>query len=98
MSDDDETPEMGYDTLRLANRLAHTIGGSDASHGYDALRELAPMLSCWIYGHPNQPTWFLRRFKQRPWRCKRCGTWWITYWVDHPIRRGWNWTRVTEMD
>lgn len=96
MSHDEETPEMGYDTLALAQSLIRTIGGLEAKDGYDALRQLAPMLSCWQYGHPNQPKHFLSRFKSRPWRCWRCGTWWVTRMVHDP-NKGWHyflWTRV----
>ena len=38
---------------------------------------LAPLLSCWAYGHPSQPGGS-RRYRERPWRCARCETWWVT--------------------
>ena len=28
---------------------------------------------------PERPTWFLRRFRHRPWVCPRCATAWTTW-------------------
>lgn len=90
------TNSLGYDTLALARELIGSIGSVDATHGYDALARLAPMLSCWQYGHPKQPKHLLGRFEQRPWRCSRCGTWWVTVPHFHPEGVAMLWERVEE--
>lgn len=61
----------------LAGR-GRDVMGSDASAAADALGEVAGLISCAYFGHPEQPRWLLRRYQQRPWRCARCQTWWVT--------------------
>lgn len=64
---------------------------------WDALEEVARTIFCWAYGHPAQPKRFLSRFQERPWRCFRCGTWWVTrHETDYPTypEGTWRWHRV----
>lgn len=78
MSERFATDGMAYDVLSTVRREIPALTGSSNLPGYDALHRLAPILSCLKYGHPDQPTRRLRRFRQQPWRCDRCETWWVT--------------------
>lgn len=64
---------------------------------WDALEELAPTLTCWAYGHPEQPK-PRRKWRDRPWRCDRCGTWWVTAhyhdYSNYDVGGAWRWVRV----
>ena len=85
---------MAYD-VALAARMARLGSTNDTLR---AIEQFGPMWACMTYGHPDEPRWFLRRFRLRPWRCDRCGTWWTTVRRDDGLG-GWReWRRVTEMD
>lgn len=60
-----------------------------------AVAPLAPLLACYSQGHPDRPRWLLWRFDDRPWRCLRCHTWWVTRQVGPYEGYGWEWFPVT---
>lgn len=47
---------------------------------------------------PDRPTWWLSRFRERPWRCPQCGDWWITVYVAGYEGGSWNWRRTSSDD
>jgi len=52
-----------------------------AAHGRDpkqGVENLVPLVACAFYGCPGRPERWLSRFTDRPWRCQRCRTWWVT--------------------
>src|SRR5690606_22088079 len=69
---------MAYAVLDAAQAERDSLLASSRVTGYEALDRLAPLISCLKYGHPDQPARRLKRFRQRPWRCDRCATWWTT--------------------
>lgn len=46
---------------------------NEKKHWVDIVRKHAPALVCDFDEHLNRPTWRLQRFRERPWRCRRCG-------------------------
>ena len=92
------TDDMALDVLGLV-RSERALGGyGDNRPGFDALLRIAGPVSCLVYGHPNQPKRRLRRFRERPWRCARCETWWVTeHYTDYgncDTGGAWRWVRV----
>lgn len=91
-----ETHGMAYDALHMVRQWIPSIQRADNLHGYEALRRVTPFLACWQFGHPDQPK-ARKKWRQQPWRCDRCGTWWITENVrDGYGYSSWFWTRVEE--
>lgn len=93
---------MAFEVLNMVRRERALQGWGDSAPGYDALARVAPYVSCLMYGHPDQPRRRLRRFRQQPWRCARCRTWWVT---EHHTTYAtwdsggeWRWVRVEDMD
>lgn len=90
---------MAYEVLNYVRREKALHGFGDNVPGYEALARIAPVVSCLAYGHPEQPRRWLRRFRQRPWRCARCGTWWITEhytdYANYDSGGAWRWVRLT---
>ena len=86
---------MAYEALEMVRQVVPAIQRADNLHGYHALRQLAPFLACWQFGHPDQPK-ARKKWSRRPWRCDRCGTWWITK-EEHGFAGSlWVWSRVEE--
>lgn len=94
MSEQREISAMAWDVLIEAQAWSWALTAASDRYGYDALRQLAPLISCWQYGHPDQPTHRLRRWQRRPWRCTRCGTWWVTERLGGDSGGAWQWARV----
>lgn len=46
---------------------------NEKKHWVDIVRKHGPALVCDLDEHLNRPTRRLRRFRERPWRCQRCG-------------------------
>lgn len=94
----DAQPSMALDALTAVRDRSRAISGMDNTDGFAALRQVAPLIACWQYGHPEQPARLLRRWRQRPWRCARCGTWWVTeHYTDYSnydSGGAWRWVRV----
>ena len=90
--------EMAYDVLAMVRDERSLNGYGDNAPGYDALTRIAGPVSCLVFGHPDQPKRWLRRFRQRPWRCNRCQTWWVTeHRTDYATWDSggwWKWVRV----
>lgn len=92
--------EYHRDHLAIDAARAIMDGAERYAKGRDgaAIEDAARVISCYAFGHPSQPTWFLCRFEQRPWRCARCHTWWITkYEYDCFDAAEWRWHRVQEV-
>lgn len=94
-----------YRRIDMANDAARaiTVGAERYARGrdgaqWDAIDDAARIISCYAFGHPSQPTRFLGRFEQRPWRCARCHTWWITKYESDWYDGEWCWHRVREVD
>ncbi|WP_010541884.1 hypothetical protein [Dietzia alimentaria] len=87
-------PEMGWEALDKVRKVIPILADRDVD-GYHALTSLVPFLSCWQYGHPSQPR-ARRKWANRPWRCERCGTWWVAEKADGNFESWWDWKRVEE--
>lgn len=90
------TPGMQWDVLK-ALRGFEREAKRDNPETWAALERFAPVLSCFAYGHPTQPRPG-RRWRERPWRCARCETWWVTEWYSDYSNwdsgGSWRWVRV----
>lgn len=83
--------DMAWDARHAFN---YAYERSNDGYRWDAMEEAARTITCWAFGHPDQPKRFLGRFQERPWRCFRCGTWWVTkHETDYPEGE-WRWHRV----
>ena len=38
---------------------------------------------------PNRPKLDLGSYRDRPWRCGQCGSWWVRHW-----QKGWEWKKL----
>lgn len=88
----DRQGEMARDAALAITEGADRYRRLHDGQQWEAIREAAGVLSCYAYGHPDQPR-PRRKWAQRPWRCRRCETWWVT--ERTPYTEGsWHWTRV----
>jgi hypothetical protein len=61
----------------------------------DGLVGVYPIVACYVEGCPKRPWFRLRRRRRSPWRCARCGSWWVTYeGPDNVGTQRWFWRRV----
>lgn len=86
---------MAYEVLALVRQERALYGYGDNVSGYDALARIAGPVSCLVFGHPDQPRRRLSRFRERPWRCARCETWWVTEhyttYGNYDVGGAWHW-------
>ena len=78
-------------------RVEHKIKTTDYEMSI-FIRDLIPYLICRETGHKDQPKRFLRRFAHKPWRCNRCGTWYVSCLYGTIDGAFWTWTFVGSDD
>ena len=90
--------ELSADVLAELRELRTPRSSNKAE--WNALEERMPLFACWFLGHENLPKRRLKKYQDQPWRCTRCGTWWVTEWAcdysDWDTGGHWEWKRVTE--
>jgi hypothetical protein len=75
--------------------IASVAHNSSTGTLMDGLCGVYPILACYVEGCPKRPWFRLRRHRRRPWRCARCGSWWVTYeGRDNVGTPRWFWRRV----
>lgn len=83
------------DVAELARRAWRNNRLDDVRSILERIEDYGPAWCCLKYGHPQQPKRWLSRFKNRPWRCSRCASWWVA--KQTTTVRGetfWAWTYV----
>lgn len=86
-------PELAPDV----KESLHEIAGWSAieeSKRFKIVEKYAGVVSCWQFGHPNQPR-AKRKHTQQPWRCE---SWWVAVRDWDPYGSWYKWARVWKDD
>lgn len=90
-----------YDVMKdrinrhLAALSTKAKGQKEPLTAWDIPLELAGLLGCYHSGHPNRPA-AKRKYSHNPWRCERCGVWFIAEYTLGGYDGAWLWKPIKE--